>query len=156
MLFCWHILYSLSTFNQPHEWRRVMDKNRVLPPLPPNFGKKKSGRPTMKRRLGADEGGSGKKKRGVQVLPKQKRQSTCKFCKEKGHTENNCQWKKLADDFVADEEAGEGTSMGAGEVHEEMRQTQQIPPVETHEDPQYIVSNYTILDLIYFLNSVHA
>ncbi|KAL8542313.1 hypothetical protein ACS0TY_003253 [Phlomoides rotata] len=79
----------------------MWEKTGYIPPLPPNFGKKKKGRPSRARRRGVDEEPSGrtKKKNKKEILPKQPFKVSCSFCKHAGHNERTCEWKKFDEEF---------------------------------------------------------
>ncbi|KAL8482385.1 hypothetical protein ACS0TY_027898 [Phlomoides rotata] len=57
-----HSCYSVDTYNivcihcvVPMNGRELCSKTGYIPPLPPNFGKRKRGKPTKRRREGAGE-----------------------------------------------------------------------------------------------------
>ncbi|KAL8497076.1 hypothetical protein ACS0TY_020667 [Phlomoides rotata] len=103
-----HSCYTIETYNkvyistlQPMVGVNMWEKTGYIPPLPPNFGKKKKGRPSRARRRGVDEEPSGrtKKKNKTEILPKQPFKVSCSFCKHAGHNERTCEWKKFAEEF---------------------------------------------------------
>ncbi|KAH6761280.1 hypothetical protein C2S51_018229 [Perilla frutescens var. frutescens] len=81
------------------------DKTGYIPPLPPNFARKKKGRPQKERRFDANEEPKKKKRHGsnLQKMAKQKFKVTCQFCGEEGHNRLGCQLRKKSEPGVEEE-----------------------------------------------------
>ncbi|KAG8369469.1 hypothetical protein BUALT_Bualt14G0016900 [Buddleja alternifolia] len=124
--------YSVETFSRvyaptikPMDGPELWEKTGYIPPLPPNFGRKR-GRPTKARRLEPHElvRKSRKDKRKQVRLPRQKWKVTCKFCGGIGHNRTSCQWKKFAEEFPMEDD-----------IHQPANE---VPPMEqpANEVPQ--------------------
>ncbi|KAG8379461.1 hypothetical protein BUALT_Bualt07G0090900 [Buddleja alternifolia] len=98
--------HAISPVNGPKLW----EKTGYIPPMPPNFGKKR-GRPARARRLGADEprdkGRRGKERKGPVRLKKQSFRVQCHYCGNPSHNQIGCNRRKtdiaagLTRDFAA-------------------------------------------------------
>ncbi|KAL2251285.1 UNVERIFIED_CONTAM: hypothetical protein Sindi_2250800 [Sesamum indicum] len=105
-----HDCYHVDTFCKvyapaimPLDGLEMWEKAGYVPPVPPNFGRKK-GRPARARRLEPDEIRKGKKPATIiDKLPRQRGKRICKFCHQVGHTTKGCKWKKFAEEFPVDD-----------------------------------------------------
>ncbi|XP_020549562.1 uncharacterized protein LOC110011996 [Sesamum indicum] len=105
-----HKCYNVDTFCKvyapaimPLDGLEMWEKAGYIPPVPPNFGRKK-GRPARARRLEPDEVRKGKKPATIiDKLPRQRGKRICKFCHQVGHTTKGCKWKKFAEEFPVDD-----------------------------------------------------
>ncbi|KAG8372051.1 hypothetical protein BUALT_Bualt12G0026400 [Buddleja alternifolia] len=98
--------HAISPVNGPKLWEKI----GYIPPMPPNFGKKR-GRPARARRLCADEprdkGRRGKERKGPVRLKKQSFRVQCHYCGNPGHNQIGCNRRKtniaagLTRDFAA-------------------------------------------------------
>ncbi|KAK4435825.1 hypothetical protein Salat_0746100 [Sesamum alatum] len=135
-----HSSYHVKTYYKVYEpaimpmnSSRLWRKTGYIPPLPPNFGKKR-GRPKKTRKPSADEDPKEKKKRnkekkGSIKLNKQRWKVHCHFCGEEGHNKKGCEWRKFAERFPLDEETRQT------QPQEEMTQANDIPMQEQDTQP---------------------
>ncbi|KAG8380405.1 hypothetical protein BUALT_Bualt06G0011900 [Buddleja alternifolia] len=125
-----HESYSVSTYLSvyshaiaPVNGPKLWEKTGYIPPMPPNFGRKR-GRPARARRLGADEprdkGKRGRGRKGPVRMKKQSFRVQCHYCGNSGHNQMGCKRRKtditagLTRDFAAPINAnvGSGTETG--------------------------------------------
>ncbi|KAL0431259.1 UNVERIFIED_CONTAM: hypothetical protein Sradi_0751900 [Sesamum radiatum] len=126
-----HECYHVETFCQvyapaimPLDGLEMWEMAGYIPPVPPNFGRKKE-RPAKARRLEADEVRNGKKPAtAIHRLPRQRGKMTCKFCHQVGHNTKGCKWKKFAEEFPLDD--GFEQALGAEHVQPDAQQDQVI------------------------------
>ncbi|KAK4430771.1 hypothetical protein Salat_0838800 [Sesamum alatum] len=117
-----HSSYHVKTYYKVYESAmkpmnssRLWEKIGYIPPLPPNFGRKR-GRPKKTRKPSVDEDPKEKKKRikekkkrikekkGSIKLNKQRWKVHCHFCGGEWHNKKGCEWRKFAEGFPPDEE----------------------------------------------------
>ncbi|KAG8377713.1 hypothetical protein BUALT_Bualt08G0061400 [Buddleja alternifolia] len=125
-----HESYSVSTYLSvyshaiaPVNGLKLWEKTGYIPPMPPNFGRKR-GRPARARRLGADEprdkSKRGRGRKGPVRMKKQSFKVQCHYCGNPGHNQMGCKRRKadiaagLTRDFAAPINANVGSGTKAG------------------------------------------
>lgn len=135
-----HKCYSVEVYNHvyshsvpPMNGEELWKKTGYIPPLPPNFGKRKTGRPKKKRRQGAGEQEENNQRDGGQTMPRKSYKVKCSFCKETGHNKKSCKMRKMVEDMIAEDM-----------MAEEMTKAEDIPPMTQNTQDDNVDVSYNL------------